>query len=216
MVASNQARAFDPSQPAHLSAYDRQIERLAIQMRVRKGVGEMTTDNRTNEPTEAQVEAAARAIADKLFSRWTLTSRVRASKDRGSLLHVAARAALVAAASVAPQAESVPTSKYISPSLPGMIRNLWKSDPSENSVRTALKLAGDLIQELIDLRAAQAQPSSTVDEAALIREAKAEALEEFASQMATGFNPQTLNAERRAIKREARTRAAEYREGSET
>lgn len=185
-------------------------------MRVRKGVGEMTTDNRTNEPTEAQVEAAARAIADKLFSRWTLTSRVRASKDRGSLLHVAARAALVAAASVAPQAESVPTSKYISPSLPGMIRNLWKSDPSENSVRTALKLAGDLIQELIDLRAAQAQPSSTVDEAALIREAKAEALEEFASQMATGFNPQTLNAERRAIKREARTRAAEYREGSET
>lgn len=58
-------------------------------------------------------------------------------------------------------------------------------------------------------------PSSTVDEAALIREAKAEALEEFAGQMATGFNPQTLNAERRAIKREARTRAAEYREGSE-
>ena len=42
MVASNQARAFDPSQPAHLSAYDGQLERLAIQMRVRKGVGEMT------------------------------------------------------------------------------------------------------------------------------------------------------------------------------
>ena len=41
---------------------------------------------------------------------------------------------------------------YISPSLPGMIRNLWKSDPSERSVRTALNLAGDLIQELIDLR----------------------------------------------------------------
>lgn len=35
-----------------------------------------------------------------------------------------------------------------------MIRNLWKSDPSEASVRTALKLAGDLIQELIDLKAA--------------------------------------------------------------
>ena len=64
--------------------------------------------------------------------------------------------------------------------------------------------------------ATQAQPSSTVDEAALIREAKAEALEEFAGQMATGFNPETLNAERRAIKREARARAAEYREGSET
>ena len=40
---------------------------------------------------------------------------------------------------------------------------------------------------------------------------KAEALEEFAGQMATGFNPQTLNAERRAIKREARARAAEYK-----
>lgn len=52
--------------------------------------------------------------------------------------------------------------------------------------------------------------------AALIREAKAEALEEFAGQMATGFNQQTLNAERRAIKREARTRAAEHRERSET
>ena len=56
-------------------------------------------------------------------------------------------------------------------------------------------------------------PSGTVDEAVLIREAKAEALEEFADQMATGFNPQTLNAERRAIKREARARAAEIREG---
>ena len=86
--------------------------------------------------------------------------------------------ALEAAQGAAPQAESVPTSKYISPHLPSMIRNLWKSDPSENSVRTALKLAGDLIQELIDLRAAPVQPSSTVDEAALIREAKAEVLEE--------------------------------------
>ena len=66
----------------------------------------MTTDNRTSEPSEEQVEAAARAIADNLFSRWTLTSRVSASKDRGSLIHVAARAALVAAAGVAPPAPS--------------------------------------------------------------------------------------------------------------
>lgn len=77
------------------------------------------------------------------------------------------RAALVAAQGAAPQAESAPKSSYISPSLPGMIRNLWKSDPSENSVRTALKLAGDLIQELIDLKAAQVLPSSGVDEDAL-------------------------------------------------
>ena len=45
-------------------------------------------------------------------------------------------------------------STHISPALPGMIRDLWKSDPSERSVQTALALAGDLIQELIDLRAA--------------------------------------------------------------
>ena len=39
---------------------------------------------------------------------------------------------------------------YISPSLPGMIRNLWKSDPSERSVRTALNLAGDLRIEALN------------------------------------------------------------------
>ena len=43
-------------------------------------------------------------------------------------------------------------STFISPRFPDQIRNLWKSDPSEQSVRTALALAGDLIQELIDLR----------------------------------------------------------------
>ena len=64
------------------------------------------TDNRTNEPSDAQVEAAAKAIADNLFPNWTLFSRARASKDMGSLIHVAARAALVAAQGAAPQAES--------------------------------------------------------------------------------------------------------------
>ena len=52
-------------------------------------------------------------------------------------------------------------------------------------------------------------PSDEQVEAAA--KAKAEALEEFADQMTTGFNQKTLNAERRAIKREARARAAEYR-----
>lgn len=72
---------------------------------------------------------------------------------------------------------------YINPALPGMISNLWKSDPSENSVRTALKLAGDLIQELIDLKAAPVLPSSGVDEdklAEVERAAAARALEEAA------------------------------------
>ena len=44
------------------------------------------------------------------------------------------------------------------------------------------------------------------------RAAAARALEEFADQMTTGFNAGTLNAERRAIKREARARAEAYRQ----
>ena len=48
----------------------------------------------------------------------------------------------------------VSRSTFISPRFPDQIRNLWKGDPSEQSVRTALALAGDLIQELIDLREA--------------------------------------------------------------
>jgi hypothetical protein len=55
----------------------------------------MTTDNRTNEPTEAQVEAAAKAIADchnpGMFERYPENWRVEA------------RAALVAAQGAAPQ-----------------------------------------------------------------------------------------------------------------
>ena len=48
------------------------------------------------------------------------------------------------------------------------------------------------------------------------RAAAARALEEFADQMTTGFNAGTLNAERRAIKREARARAEAYTEGKLT
>ena len=44
------------------------------------------------------------------------------------------------------------------------------------------------------------------------RAAAARALEEFADQMTTGFNAGTLNAEQRAIKREARARAEAYRQ----
>lgn len=45
------------------------------------------------------------------------------------------------------------TAKYINPKLPGMIRNLYRDDLGEGSIQTMLNLAGDLIQELIDLRA---------------------------------------------------------------
>ena len=49
-------------------------------------------------------------------------------------------------------ADQARVSTFISPRFPDQIRNLWKGDPSEQSVRTALALAGNLIQELIDLR----------------------------------------------------------------
>ncbi|MFY9329534.1 MAG: hypothetical protein WAO76_16180 [Georgfuchsia sp.] len=181
----------------------------------------MTTDNRTNGPNKYAGFLArqnhqrapwrgvgAKCLCGKVFDL-----------DADHALHQVEeimRAALVAAAGVAPQAESIPTSKYISPHLPSMIRNLWKSDPSENSVRTALKLAGDLIQELIDLRAAQVQPSNTVDEAALIREAKAEALEEASLAYGSGQLSGIFLGRDDYPKAWLRARAAEYREGSET
>lgn len=119
----------------------------------------MAIDNRTNEPTPEQVEAAAKALrADEGFM-----AEVHSALEVSWSEYIA-RLVLVAAQGDAPQAESAPKSSYISPSLPAMIRNLWKSDPSENSVRTALKLAGDLIQELIDLKAAPVLPLSGVDE----------------------------------------------------
>lgn len=67
------------------------------------------TSHAGSDPTEAQVEAAAKAIADNLFPNWTLFSRARASKDRGSLIHVAARAALVAAQGAARPVNSFDT-----------------------------------------------------------------------------------------------------------
>lgn len=114
----------------------------------------------TEEPTPAQIEAAAKAMSEASSGFFS----------EGSWRHLA-REALIAAAGAAPQEPMSTPSKYINPSLPGMIRNLWKSDPSEASVRTALGLAGDLIQELIDLRAAPVQ----VDESKIAEVIKASA-----------------------------------------
>ena len=120
-------------------------------------MGEMTTDNRTNEPTPEQVEAAAKAIADchnpGMFEKYPENWRVEA------------RAALVAAA------------------------------PIQQPVLALIERVRRVEAELD----------------AVVAAAKAQALEEFADQVTTGFNKKTLNAERRAIKREARARAAEYR-----
>ena len=127
----------------------------------------MTTDNRTNEPTPEQVEAAAEAI---YFEDCGVTpdESTKATDDYGSTFRELARAVLVAAAGVAP-----------------------------------------------------VQPSSTVPEAALIREAKAEALTEavemvheeehaFVDKMWGTVVPKLTIIEA------LRARAAEYREGSKT
>lgn len=147
------------------------------------------TDNRTNEPTEAQIEAAA-----KIIRRASLETTANPGdfwsdcyEGEQEAWRNAARAALVAAQGaappvnsfdttaepvktgadslhVAPQAESEPKSSYISPQLPAQIRGLYRADLREKSIQTMLDLAGDLIQELIDLRAAPVLPSSGVDE----------------------------------------------------
>lgn len=135
----------------------------------------MTTDNRANDPTEAQVEAALAAHAahkgawvDEFREMvcpecgWCyMTAHERRTDSEVSNEVVYARvdahrirAALVAAQGAAPQAESVSRSAYISPSLPARIRGLYRADLRERSVQAMLDLAGDLIQELIDLRTA--------------------------------------------------------------
>lgn len=67
----------------------------------------MTTDNRTNEPTEAQVEAAAKATheSNKKFypGMWQVAWELQDPRDVEGYLD-GARAALVAAQGAAPQA----------------------------------------------------------------------------------------------------------------
>ena len=178
----------------------------------------MTTDTRTNEPSEAMILAALNAYSSKglEIDGYDPVDEYPSLDMWGERFASQMRAALVAAQGAAPQAESEPRSSYISPHLPAQIRGLYRADLREKSIQTMLDLAGDLVQELIDLKAAPVLPSSGVDEEKLAeveRAAAAQALEEFADQMTTGFNAGTLNAERRAIKREARARAAEIREG---
>lgn len=43
-LASNQARAFNPSQPIHDPRDVRHLERVAVHLRMRKGLGTMTTE----------------------------------------------------------------------------------------------------------------------------------------------------------------------------
>ena len=82
------------------------------------------TDNRTNEPTEARVEAAYRAFCEARLGRAMTDEEHEAMRSRLELTWIGPAIA-AAAQGDAPQAESAPKSSYISPSLPAMIRNLW-------------------------------------------------------------------------------------------
>jgi len=176
----------------------------------------------TNQFTDEQIKTAARKWIERLDSdaHWARSpgAREKASSEKKILEWL-----LEAAAGVAPQAESAPLREALKTAREhftaiagsGEIR-VWEDTGEKLGIDHQVSVWAKRGERICrDALAASVQPSSTVDEAALIREAKAEALEEFAGQMATGFNQQTLNAERRAIKREARARAAEYRKAVE-
>lgn len=50
---------------------------------------------------------------------------------------------------------------YINPAMPSMIRGLYRADLREKSIQNMLDLAADLVQELIDIRAAGVTPPVT-------------------------------------------------------
>ena len=170
----------------------------------------MTTDNRTNEPTEAQVEAAAKAIADchnpGMFEKYPEGWRVEA------------RAALVAAAGAAPQAESEAGKRLSSEFRADLveaarerIQAVWADVPEGVDAKT---LAQNVVsaQEFFWLSLHfPVLPSSTVDEAALIREAKAEALEEASLAYGSGQLSGIFLGRDDYPKAWLRARAAEYR-----
>lgn len=126
----------------------------------------MNTDNRTNEPTDEQILAALNAYSSKglEIDGYDPVDEYPSLDMWGERFASQMRAALVAAQGAAPQAESEPRSSYISPHLPAQIRGLYRADLREKSIQTMLDLAGDLVQELIDLKAAPVLPSSGVDE----------------------------------------------------
>lgn len=108
----------------------------------------MTTDNRTNEPTEAQVEAAAKA----LYANKTGSERgFEHTLFRRTWLQTA-RIALVAAAGVAPQAES---------------GHDWMTWEESGKNGTYCRNCGIWAGKSGGVACAPVQPSNTVDEAAL-------------------------------------------------
>ena len=140
----------------------------------------MTTNNRTNEPTEAQVKLALDAFVGGDFY----------AEYPGSIPywepHI--RAALVAAAGVTPQAESdeqVHFAPYMSATaacgeaVPKGALAVKEGDRLYADTRFTDRRKETTCAECVSraqiVEHGTVQPSSTVDEAALIREAKAEA-----------------------------------------
>ena len=180
----------------------------------------MTTDNRTNEPTEAQVEAAAREWYEQANGYETWAS---ASGKHQQVVKVRAARALVAAAGAAPQAESEAGKRLSSEFRADLveaarerIQAVWADVPEGVDAKT---LAQNVVsaQEFFWLSLHfPVLPSSTVDEAALIREAKAEALEEASLAYGSGQLSGIFLGRDDYPKAWLRACAAEYREGSET
>ena len=136
----------------------------------------MTTDNRTNEPTPEQVEAAARALDPIAWGRYDLLAYAKNPWPSRDLLveHSLsrARAALEAAAGVAPQA---PEGRELD-ALRALIENRarviegFSVAPAEVAAEQkaiARSIRRDLEDHDFDFRVAPVQPSSTVDEDAL-------------------------------------------------
>ena len=133
----------------------------------------MTTDNRTNEPTEAQVEAAAREWYEQANGYETWAS---ASGKHQQVVKVRAARALVAAARVPVQGEP---NDDRTPEFEAIEQELFKHQPllsmQDGSIRGCKCMDrvfynqaedwGTHLAEVFDaLAAAVVQPSSTVDE----------------------------------------------------
>lgn len=65
------------------------------------------------------------------------------------------------------------SARYINPKLPSVIRGLYRADLRERSIQIVLDLAADLVQELIDLRAAEPAVTDEMVERACLAYAEA-------------------------------------------
>lgn len=163
----------------------------------------------TNQFTDEQIKTAARKWIERLDSdaHWARSpgAREKASSERKIL-----EGLLEAAAGVAPQTPSVLESDKRCPHTP---KAEWRRRGYCH--RCTVEAGWTLLSDQEAMRELQVQPSSTVDEAALIREAKAKALEEASLAYGSGQLSGIFLGRDDYPKAWLRARADEYREGSE-